>query len=98
MNDVPRIHCGEDVTRGSHSIVSKDPELIIPLRIKCIFSAFKKRKLTSEEMSERDEVEIIHLSADDKTLDPHCESYADNEDGFLDFRGDLKYPPPAKKK
>jgi len=49
-------------------------------------------------MAECDEMEIIHLSQKGKTWDQRCEFYANNEDSFLDFRGELKYSQPAKKR
>ena len=42
-NDVPIIHCGEEVTCESHSIAFEDPALMIPLKLKGIFSAFATR-------------------------------------------------------
>ena len=50
VNDVVRIHCGENVSLDSHSIIvtEEDIELRIPLRLDGIFSYFPTRSLTSE--------------------------------------------------
>ena len=50
VNDVPRIHCGREVTRESHSIIAEgNVDLRIPLRLRGIFSCFPSRALTREE-------------------------------------------------
>ena len=37
VNDIPRIHC-HDITKNSHSIISNDGDLRIPLRLHDVFS------------------------------------------------------------
>jgi len=89
VNDVPRIHCGGDVTRESHCIVSKDPSLRIPLRLNGVFSQFTTRALSQEEEDDCDHYPFIMLTPDSHHWNPHDESYADNEENFLDWEGEL---------
>ena len=98
VNDVPRIHCGEGVTRESHSIIVEEPSLRIPLRLDGIFSQFATRGLTKEEQLECDCYEHIMLTPDSKQWDPYDESYADNEESFLDWRGELQQAVPRKRR
>ena len=74
VNDVPRIHCGEEVTRESHSIISQDSNIRIPLSLKGIFSYFESRALTPREIDTCEEMEYLMLTPDAKTWDPHCDA------------------------
>ena len=98
VNDVPRIHCGEGVTRESHSIVVENPSLLIPLRLDGIFSQFVTRGLTKEEQLECDCYEHVMLTPDSKEWNPYDESYADNEESFIDWRGELQESVPRKRR
>ncbi|KAL7534954.1 hypothetical protein ACHAXR_006167 [Thalassiosira sp. AJA248-18] len=92
VNDVPRIHCGDEVTRESHSIISRRDNIRIPLQSKGV------RKLTSDELENCEETETLCLTPNSRHWNPHCDSYAQNDDSFLDFRGELQYPIPKKRK
>jgi hypothetical protein len=99
VNDVQRIHLGENVTRESHSIMSEDPELRIPLQLKGVFSCFPTRALTEEEATACDEYPVVWLTPDARVWNPHCDSYAAaNERSFLDEEGELLYPEPKRRK
>ena len=98
VNDVPKIHCGDNVTRESHSIISKDLDLRIPLMLRGIFSYFPTRALSAKEIDECEDLPVVCLTPNSRSWDPHCDSYATNEDTFLDFRGELVYPPPPKRR
>ena len=99
VNDVPRIHCGQEVDEQSHSIVVEGGvNLKIPLRIRGTFSYFPTRALTEEEIDGCNELEAISLTPDSKTWDPSCELWAEEEDKFLTEQGDLVVPRPAKKR
>ncbi|KAL7538844.1 hypothetical protein ACHAXR_009411 [Thalassiosira sp. AJA248-18] len=98
VNDVPRIHCGDEVTRESHSIISRRDNIRIPLRLKGVFSYFASRKLTSDELENCEEMETLCLTPNSRRWNPHCDSYANNDDSFLDFRGELQYPLPKKRR
>ena len=97
MNDVPRRHLGELVTRESHSIFLPEHNLMIPLLLKDIFSGFPTQKMIKNEMITCNEMDLIHLTPDGQAWDTHDESYAYYEDIFLYFNEDLRNPPPAKK-
>ncbi len=45
-----------------------------------------------------DNLEFIMLSPNLNHWDPHDETYAQNDDSFLDFRGETVYPTPKKHK
>jgi hypothetical protein len=97
VNDVPRIHCGDGVTRESHCIIA-DSGLRIPLFLRGVFSYFRTRALTTDEQLECDAMEYVMLTPDSDHWDPYCDSYSQNEESFLDFRGDLVYPEPKRRK
>ena len=92
VNDVPRIHCGENVTRESHSIIDEETGFRIPLRLRGIFSCFDTRSVTPDEVDNCTEMDVVYLSPDSPTWDPHSEVYSTNEDIFLDDQGELVYP------
>ena len=98
VNDVPRIHCGENVSEESHSVISKEPSLKIPLQLDGIFSSFPTRKLTHEEIENCEDMDSIFLTPDSENWDPYNDTYASNEDSFLDFRGELVYDPAPKRR
>ena len=99
VNDVPRIHCGNDISKESHSIIINGAtSLRIPLRLRGIFSYFPTRKLTESEVEGCDEFESICLTPEGKEWDPN-DSFWDEEEGkFLSSEGDLMWPPPKKKR
>ena len=97
VNDVPKIHCGNGVTRESHCIISAKPSLRIPLHLDGVFSCFKTRALTTDEQTRCDEFPYIKLSPAG-VWDPHDDTYASNEDSFFDWKGELVYPTPKRRK
>ena len=97
VNDVPKIHCGNEVTRESHCIISVKPSLRIPLHLDGVFSCFKTRALTTHEQTTCDEFEYIKLSPAG-VWDPHDDTYASNENSFFDWKGELVYPSPKRRK
>ena len=97
VNDVPKIHCGDGVTRESHCIIVKEPSLRIPLHLDGVFSCFNTRALNTEEQTNCDEYEYVMLSPAG-VWDPHDETYASNEDSFLDWQGEMIYPEPKRRK
>ena len=90
VNDIPRIHIRDEVTRESQSIIMTRVDLRIPLQLSGVFSYFESRSLTDREIEECDSMDIVLLTSDPKTWDPHCDSYADQDENFLDCRGDMK--------
>jgi len=98
VNDVPKIHCGDAVTRESHSIIVQEPSLRIPLHLDGVFFYFKTRGLSQDEQLNCDEIEHVVLTPDANEWDPHNKSYERNEASFTDYRGDLNYPSPKRPK
>ena len=77
VNDTPRIHIRDEVTCESHSIMMPQVDLRIPLQLSGVFSYFESRSLTDREIEECDSMDMVILSPDSNTWDPHCDSYAD---------------------
>ena len=99
VNDVPRIHCGQDVTEDSHSIIMDgEVDLKIPLRIRGIFSYFPTRALTQGEIEECDGMDAICLTPDAKSWDPSDGSWAEEEDKYLTYQGEFTQPRPTKRR
>ncbi len=96
VNDVPRIHCGDRVTRESHCIIDEGLNMQMPLALQGVFSTFPTRALSSEEQMHCGNLDFIMLTPDLDHWDPHDETYVQNDDSFLDFRGELVYPIPNK--
>ena len=88
VNDVPKIHC-KDPTREDHSISFEDNELRIQLQLKGIFSLFHHRIPTSAELQGCDKV---FLTPDSTSWNPHCKSFAQNEQSMLDIPGNIVEP------
>ena len=100
VNDVPRIHCDE-VTGSSHSIICRgeNASLRIPLRLRGAFSYFPTRKLTAEEIDGCNELTSFCLTPDAREWDPNCESWGEEEDKYVDTRGEpVGFPPPKRRK
>ena len=74
-----------------HSIIMPQVYLRIPLQLSGVFSYFESRSLTDREIEECDSMDMVLLSPDSNIWDPHCDSYAYQEENFLDYRGDLKH-------
>ena len=98
VNDVPRIHCEEDVTRESHSIIDEESGLIIPLCLRGIFSCFETRRITPDEVDDCNNMNVIYLSPDSPIWDPHDEVSSNNEDTFVDDEGEIIEPCQHKKR
>ena len=105
VNDVPRIHTRqEDLTNQTHFIVSmgngdnNGTKLNIRMKLDGIFSYFPTRKLTMDELEECEYMETVYLSPDASQWNPYDEEYAESEDKFLVFRGDLIHRQPKRRK
>ena len=59
------------------------------MKLDGIFSYFPTRALTQEEIENCEAMQTLHLTPDAAQWDPYDEDYAEAEDRFLDFRGDL---------
>ena len=96
VNDVPRIHIRDELIRESHSIMILQVDLQIPFQLSGVFSYFATRSLINKEIEEFDWMYMVLITPDTNVWDPYCDSYADQEENFLDFRGELKHPPEPK--
>ena len=43
-------------------------------------------------------MDMVLVTPDFKVWNPHCNSYAEQEENFLDFRGELKHNPEPKQR
>ena len=99
LNDVPRIHCGDDVSNDSHCIVSDgDVPLRIPLRLKGVFSYFPSKKLTPVEVQDCNDLPSICITPDSRMWDPNDDAWAEGEDSYPNDDGTLIVAPPPRKK
>ena len=88
LNDVPKIHVPHAEAKD-HSIYFKEVDLRIPLSLWGIFSYFTSRKPSEKELEECDK---IFFTPDGPEWNPHCDSYARNEENHLDWQGNIIEP------
>ena len=72
--------------------------LNIRMKLDGIFSYFPTHKLTMDELEECEYMEMVYLSPDAAQWNPYDEEYAESEDNFLNFRGDLIHRQPKRRK
>ena len=85
INDVPKSQC-DNPTVSHHCISFKQCELKIPLQLNGIFSFFHHRVPTPSELEGCDKV---FITPDSDSWNPHCESFARNEQSMMDFDGNI---------
>jgi len=83
VNDTLKIHCNEP-TVDDHCISFINHDLRIPMQLWGTFSYFHSRIPTAEEL---DGCDKIFITPDSTVWNPHCESFAKNEQSMLDFEG-----------
>ncbi len=89
VNDVPRIHCGTNITQDLHCIVANgETHLRIPLRLHGIFSFFPSQALEPSEIENCEEMECVCLTPEGRDWDPNTSSWDDEEAKFLNHSGD----------
>ena len=86
------------MTRESHSIILPQVDLRIPLWISGVFSYFDSRSLTDKEIEYCETMDLVLVTSDSKFWYPHCNLYSEQEENFLNFRGELKHPPEPKRR
>ena len=85
VNDIPIQHTPEAArTATTHSIVTEDPYLAIPLQLRGTFSAFPTRKPTWDEVLDFEEKDVFHVQMTAGTWDPKSISFADLESNLRD--------------
>ena len=85
VNEIPKIH-DRDPTVETHSIYIDEISLRIPLQLWGIFSYFTSRK---PQLSEIETSEIAIISPDAPEWNPHSDVWSRNEEGFLDWKGEI---------
>ena len=90
VNDVPKIQVKDPDVRD-HSIWFPAAQFRIPLGLWGVFSYFPTRKPTWNELQETEE-NVLFLTPDGHTWDPHSDAYARNEESMLDWEGDMVQP------
>ena len=84
VEDVPKIHVNDPGVEN-HSIFFKETGLRIPLFLWGVFSYFPSSKPTTEFANTCDDVYLLTPT----NFDPHCDTYAYNEAGMLDWEGKM---------
>ena len=92
VNDVPRIHCGEELNDESHCIIDRSTGMKIRMFLRGIFSGFDSRELSQAEIDNCDDYELVMLTPDASQWDPYDEVYADNEQRYLAWDGSVQEP------
>ena len=77
----------DEVTRENHSIMIPHVDLRIPLRIGGVLFYFESRYLTDKEIEECETMDTVLVTPDSKVWGQHCDSYAEQEEKILGFRG-----------
>ena len=86
-----KIH-SKDLSVSNHSIFDPETNLRIPLKLRGIFSCFKTRCLTDEEILNCQEYPKLYLTPDNARWDPHSTHWEEAEEALLDADGDIPYP------
>jgi hypothetical protein len=85
VNEKPKIHC-EEPTEDDHTIQDPKTGLFIELKLDGCFSYFNSRKPTHDDLLE---AEVVVITPEGTSWNPHSEHYALNEDTFTDFEGNM---------
>ena len=88
VNDVPRIHC-QEVTRESHSIISEDGDLRIPLRLHGVFSYFPTFRPDDEHYHIGSSNEHYLMTPTGSDWNPNTTTYREAENYYVDEMGRL---------
>jgi hypothetical protein len=84
VTDTPKIQTIEP-TEEDHSIYFPETDFRIPLSLWGIFSYLVTSKPTALQMMESEDVYLLTPSR----MNPHCDSYATNEENMLDWEGSM---------
>ena len=89
VNDIPKIQV-DNPDETDHSIWFADSEFRITLSLQGIFSYFPSRKPTQSELEAVEDVLV--LTPQGQTWDPHSTVYEDNEENMVDWQGNMIEP------
>ena len=84
VNDTPKIQVN-DPTTSDHSIYFPETDFRIPLSLWGVFLYFPSSKPMAQTLKETEEVYLLTPSR----WNPHCDSYAQNEENMLDWEGNM---------
>ena len=84
MNDTPKIQVN-DPTTSDHLIYLPNSDFRIPLSLWGLFLYFPPSKPMAQTLKETEEVYLLMPSR----WNPHCDSYAPNEENMLDWEGNM---------
>ena len=85
VNECTKLHTSE-ATKGHHSINFSDDKLQIPLQLHGTFLFFNHQIPTIDELQNLD---VLHLTPDSVSWNPHSSHYSTEEDGMLDYEGNI---------
>jgi hypothetical protein len=85
INDIPKIHC-EYPTDNDHCISFRNHDLHIRLRLIGTFSYFNHHVPTIDELQGCDK---LFITPDSSMWNPHCDSFALNEESMVDYNGHI---------
>ena len=91
VNSKPKIHSNE-VTVGDHSFYDSATDLRVPFQLRGIFSYFKTRSLTADEIMNCTTYDTVYLSPDSRSWNPTDSAWAEQEAALLDSNGDVPFP------
>jgi hypothetical protein len=84
VRDTPKIHV-KDPMEDDHAIVCYETGLRIPLSLWGVFSYFPTSKPTVDEANDSENIYLLTPT----NWDPHCDSFARNEEQMLDWEGNV---------
>ena len=88
VNDTPRIHC-QDVTKDSHTIISEDGDLRMPLRLHGVFSYFPSFKPDDDHYHSGSSNEHYLLTPTGNDWNPNTGDYKEAENYYIDENGEI---------
>ena len=88
MNDTPRIHC-QDVTKDSHTIMSEDGDLRMPLQLHGVFSYFPSFKPDDDHYHSGSSNEHYLLTPTGNDSNPNTGDYKEAENYYIDENGEI---------
>ena len=88
MDEQAKIHA-KDASKKNHSIYSHEIGLSITFQLEGIFSIFKTRKLSNEEIVDPGGYKVLYITPDADSWDPNCEAWAEKEDDMVDMEGEI---------
>ncbi len=88
VNELPKIQA-PNPDETTHSIYDPRTQMRIHLQLNGIFSYFKCRAMTPDELQQWREFPVVHATPNGREWDPYNEIYAEEEASFLNHRGEL---------